>query len=353
MNDRDQSQELQERLREAGTKRTPLRIQGGDTKRFLGRSVAAESLAVAGHRGVLRYDPAELVITARAGTPLVEIRELLADRGQRLPFEPPGFGSASTIGGTVACGLAGPGRPWAGPLRDHLLGTRVLAGDGRLLRFGGEVIKNVAGYDVTRLMAGALGTLGVLLEVSLKVIPQPIATLTLAQDLDQGQALDRLVDWLGKPLPITASAWHAGMLFLRLEGSPLGLERVKTVLGGELIADGDQFWRSLREQTHAFFARPGVLCRMNLPPATPPLPLAEEVLVEWHGMQRWVRTSEADACRRIVRAHGGFTTLFRDAPADADVFEPLEPGVMQVHLSLKRVMDPLGLLNPGRMYQGL
>jgi glycolate oxidase FAD binding subunit len=353
MNDRDLSEELLERLRQAAEERRPLRIQGSDTKRCLGRELASEPLPVAGHRGVLRYDPAELVVTARSGTPLEEIRELLAASGQRLPFEPPAFGPRATLGGTVACGLAGPARPWAGPLRDHLLGTRIITGDARLLRFGGEVIKNVAGYDVTRLMAGAFGSLGVLLEVSLKVIPLPIDSLTLAQESDQAQALARLGEWLGKPLPVTASAWHAGTLFVRLEGSPRGLERMKATLGGEVVNDPAQLWRSLREQTHEFFSRRGVLCRMNLPPATPPLPLAEEVLVEWHGMQRWVRTEDPDACRQAARAGGGFTTLFRDAPPGAEVFEPLDPGVRKLHESLKRVMDPLGLLNPGRMYEGL
>ena len=349
---RDCTDELVARTRAASASRTPLRIVGGDTKRFLGRPVAGEALEVGLHRGILRHDPAELVLTARAGTPMVEVEASLAAHGQRLPFEPPHFGARATLGGTVACGLAGPARAWSGPLRDYVLGVRLLTGDGRELHFGGEVMKNVAGYDVARLMAGGFGVLGVLLDVSLKLLPVPQYERTLALELDEDAALGRLAELSRAVLPLTAGAWVDGRLYLRFEGSAATLDDVERRVGGEPLGAALEFWASIREQTHAFFAGGDPLWRCTLPPLAPSLPVAGPSLIEWNGQQRWYRTT-GDDMFRLAAAAGGFATLFRQAPDGSERFAPLAPSLLRLHQGLKRVFDPAGVLNPGRMYAEL
>ncbi|MFO1394781.1 MAG: glycolate oxidase subunit GlcE [Steroidobacteraceae bacterium] len=357
MIEHDATESLVDQVRTAHAAGTALRITGGDSKAFLGRTVAGEPLEVAWHRGVVTYDPGELVITARAGTPLREVEALLAGRGQRLPFEPPGYGMAATIGGTVACGLAGPSRAWAGPLRNHVLGVRVLAGDGRVLRFGGEVMKNVAGYDLARTFAGSHGTLGVLLDVSLKVLPCPPATRTLALELDQAGALARLVELARGALPLTASSWHGGRLHLRFEGSERTLDEVAKRIGGETIADGAAHWRAVREHEHGYFVGARELWQLLVPPETPPLPLPGAPLVEWNGMQRWYAyipgTYNAGAVVRAAREAGGHATAVRRTDPRAPVYTEPAPALLELHRALKRIFDPAGILNPGRMYEGL
>ena len=352
MTDRDATVELTERVRDASARGAPLRIVGGDTKRFLGREVKGEVLDVASHRGIVSYDPAELVITARAGTPLAEVEAELAAKGQRFAFEPPAFGPAATIGGTVACGLSGPARAFAGPLRDYVLGVRVLTGDGRTLRFGGEVMKNVAGYDVARTMAGAFGTLGVLLDVSFKVLPGPPATRTLALPLDAPRALVELERLAGTALPLTASAWTGGRLLLRFEGSPRTLDDVQARVGGEVVPDATSRWVAIREHTHPFFAGGAPLWRLHVPADAPLDLLPAEPLIEWNGAQRWYAL-ESDAVFDAARAAGGHATLFRSpAPRDVVFAQPAGP-LRRLHEALKRIFDPAGILNPGRMYPDL
>ncbi|MGB5104276.1 MAG: glycolate oxidase subunit GlcE [Steroidobacteraceae bacterium] len=352
MTEHDCTTDLAERVRAATARRTPLRIVGGDTKRFLGRDVQGEALVVAGHAGIVNYDPAELVITARAGTPLHDIEALLGSHGQHLPFDPPRFGDDATLGGTVACGLAGPGRASSGPLRDYVLGVRILCGDGRVLRFGGEVMKNVAGYDVARLMAGAFGTLGVLLEVSIKVLPLPPSQLTLVQQASQREALQRLAVHSRSALPLTASCWTDGRLHLRFAGTPATLHEVAARIGGARLEDAEAFWRGIREQADGFFASSLPLWRLTIPAATEPLALPGAPLIEWHGMQRWYCAAEGDPAQVAIRC-GGFATCFRNpAPGTAPFASPAEP-LLRLHRSLKQVFDPAGILNPGRMYQGI
>ena len=357
MIEHDATETLVEQVRAAHASATPLRIVGGDSKAFLGWTVAGDPLEVAWHRGVVTYDPGELVITARAGTPLRDVESLLASRGQRLPFEPPGWGRSATIGGTVACGLAGPSRAWAGPLRNHVLGVRALAGDGRVLRFGGEVMKNVAGYDLARTFAGSHGTLGVLLDVSLKVLPCPTTTRTLALDLDQAAALARLVDLARGALPLTASSWHGDRLHLRFEGSERTLDEVASRVGGETVADGAGHWRAVREHEHGFFANVRDLWQLHVPPETPPLPLPGMPLIEWNGLQRWYAyipgTYDAGVVARVAREAGGHATALRRTDPRAPVFTEPAPALLELHRSLKRIFDPAGILNPGRMYEGL
>ena len=351
--DRDGTDDLLAQVREAAARGTALRIVGGDTKRFYGRAIDGVPLATRGHAGNLRHDPAELVLTARGGTPLVEIETQLASHGQRLPFEPPHFGSNATLGGTVAAGLAGPARAWAGPLRDYVLGARILTGDGRVLRFGGEVMKNVAGYDVARLMAGSLGVLGLLLDVSLKVPPTAAAERTLALELDEAQALEHLASLARGALPVTASSWIDGRLYLRFEGSTETLDAVAVRVGGELLPDCGSFWSSLREQTHPFFAGEQPLWRCTVPGLVGPLSRGGEPLVEWNGMQRWYRGIVDAAAFEAAAAVGGHATLFRHHTDAAEVFTPLAPPLLRLHRELKRVFDPAGILNRGRMYADL
>jgi glycolate oxidase FAD binding subunit len=351
--DRDGTDDLIAQVCEAASRGAALRIVGGDTKRFYGRAIDGVPLATRGHTGILRHDPAELVLTARGGTPLAEVEAQLAAHGQRLPFEPPHFGTDATLGGTVAAGLAGPARAWAGPVRDYVLGARILTGDGRVLRFGGEVMKNVAGYDVARLMAGSLGVLGVLLDVSLKVLPRAAAERTLALEFDAAHALEHLASLARGALPLSASSWIDGRLYLRLEGSLETLDAVAARVGGELLPDGGSFWASLREQTHPFFAGEQSLWRCTVPGPVAPLPLGDVSLVEWNGMQRWYRGVAETAALEATTAVGGHATLFRDHTDAADAFTPLAPPLLRLHRELKRVFDPAGILNPGRMYADL
>jgi glycolate oxidase FAD binding subunit len=351
--DRDTTAALVEQVRDATARRAPLRTVGGDSKRFYGRPVAGTPLETRAHRGILRHDPAELVLTARGGTPLAEVEAQLAGKGQRLPFEPPHFGPDATIGGAVASGLAGPARAWAGPLRDFVLGTRVLTGDGRVLRFGGEVMKNVAGYDVARLMAGSLGILGVLLDVSLKVLPLPAGERTLALESDEARAVERLAELARGTLPLSAGSWADGRLYLRFEGSAATLDDAQRRIGGEAVDDGPAFWSALRGQTHPFFAGEQPLWRCTVPPLAPPLSLPGAPLIEWNGQQRWYRCAPGVAAFDAAAAVGGHATCFRHHAGPGPVFAPLPAPMMRLHRALKRAFDPAGILNPGRMYAEL
>jgi len=351
--DRDATAAMVERVRQATADHMPLRVAGGDTKRFFGRATGGDPLATCEHSGILRHDPAELVLTARGGTPLVEIEAALTSKGQRLPFEPPHFGAGATLGGTVAAGLAGPARAWSGPLRDFVLGARVLTGDGRVLRFGGEVMKNVAGYDVARLMAGSLGILGVLLDVSLKVLPLPPGERTLALEMDEAAALARLAEVARSALPLSAGAWVDGCAYLRFEGSDATLDTIARRVGGRVVTDSRGFWTDLREQTHPFFGGEQPLWRCTLPPLAPRLSLAGTPLIEWNGLQRWYRCPPGVTAFEAAAAVGGHAAKFRHA-ADADeVFTPLPAALLRLHRALKREFDPAGILNPGRMYTEL
>lgn len=352
MTDRDMTTTLCEQVTQACAAHTPLDIQGSGSKGFYGQPCGGEPLAVSGHSGILSYAPSELVIRARAGTRLAEIEQLLNDNRQMLAFEPPRFAAESTLGGVVAAGLSGPRRPFAGAARDFVLGTGLINGKGEALNFGGQVMKNVAGYDLSRLMAGALGTLGVLLDVSLKVLPKPEVEYTLTQVCSQAEAITRFAEWLGKPLPLSAACWYDDHLHLRLSGSESAVRQAQHRLGDNLLEQQPEFWASLRDHSHAFFRRDKPLWRLSLPPATPPLALPGHWLIDWAGAQRWL-FSDADAghIRKLAAELGGHATLFRNADTDADVFQPLPAGLFALHKRLKAALDPAGVLNPGRLYK--
>jgi len=351
MTDQDLSEELRQRVQAAAARGTRLCVRGGDTKRFYGREPSGEPLELADHRGILSYEPSELVITARGGTPLLEIEQALADKGQMLPFEPPHFGPGATIGGAVASGLAGPRRPWGGAPRDLLLGVKLLDGKGQIVKFGGQVMKNVAGYDLARLTAGAMGCLGVLLEVSMKVLPRSTQERSLSLGLGLRPALDLMRRLAGEPLPVTGACHLDDRLMLRLAASDSLFEETRKRLGAEPVADAEGFWQSLRDHALDFFQSADPLWRLSVPPATPAAPLPGESLIDWAGAQRWLVTdAPARQVREFAETAGGHAVLFRNGDRSGDVFHPLEPGLSALHQRLKQVFDPQGLFNPGRMY---
>jgi glycolate oxidase FAD binding subunit len=389
----DLSDTLAERIREAAKTGTRLRVRGGGSKDFYGEPLIGEPLDVSPFRGVVSYEPSELVVTVRAGTPLAELEVLLASQGQCLPFEPPHFGPDATVGGMVASGLSGPARASVGGVRDYMLGVKIINGQGEVLIFGGQVMKNVAGYDVSRLMAGSLGTLGVLLEVSLKVLPVAPAEATLmCAGVSQQQALDLLNAWGAQPLPLNASCWvhdttaqpPRDTLFVRLRGAVAAVDAAcprmsadVTALGGEVLrmdpAQASADWNACREQTLPFFAAPPAamaavspdLClwRLSVAQTTPALALpavASSPLVEWHGGLRWVwaPAHAAALLRNAAQKAGGHATLFRASAARANadkevgVFTPLNAVQQRIQRELQKNFDPAGVFNTFRLTVG-
>src|ERR1051325_11153338 len=346
--DNDLSLQLADAVRAAAV-RAPLRIVGGGTKNFYGRIARGEPLSVAAHRGIVTYEPTELVITARSGTPLSDVEAALASNGQMLAFEPPHFGSSATLGGTVACGFSGPRRPYAGAARDFVLGVKIINGKGEILSFGGQVMKNVAGYDVSRLMVGALGTLGVLLEVSLKVLPRPAVDTTLAFELPAQEALSRLAAWNAVALPPSAACHIDDTLYIRLSGTESTVRASRQKLGGEEHSSDDDLWRQLNEHELDFFKDDTPLWRIAVPPATALARLPGRSLIDWAGAQRWLKTPARaiDVWDWATHA-GGHATLFRGGDRAGEGFHPLAPSLTQLHINLKQAFDPAGLLNIGR-----
>ncbi len=347
-------QEFSNRIAAANAGRTALRIRGGGTKDWYGQALQGEILDTRSHTGIIAYEPTELVITARSGTPLAEIDAALAEHNQMLAFEPPYFGTGATIGGVVAAGLSGPRRQAVGSVRDFVLGAVLMDGKGDVLHFGGQVMKNVAGYDVSRLLAGSMGTLGLILEVSIKVLPRPFAETSIRFELDQADAIRRLNDWGSQPLPISASAWHDGKLMVRLSGARAAINGALKKMGGEEVPDAAQFWLDLREQKNSFFdsaARASqAVWRLSVPSVTTPLALAGDELIEWGGAQRWLKTNQQAAVIRAEAARvGGHATLYSGDKA-VGVFHPLAPAIAGIHRNLKAAFDPAGIFNRGRMY---
>lgn len=346
--DMDDSATLLEQVNQALQNATPLRIQGSNSKAFLGRIVAGEVLDTRTHRGIVSYDPTELVITARCGTPLSELAEVLDDAQQMLACEPPSFGEDATVGGMIACGLSGPRRPWSGSVRDFVLGTRVITGHGKHLRFGGEVMKNVAGYDLSRLMVGSYGALGVVTEVSLKVLPKPRQCLSISLEMDSDRALLRLVEWGQQPLPISAACHDGRRLHLRLEGGEGSVAAAHDRLGGELL--DASYWADLNEHRLGFFDEDQPLWRLSLPHNTPRLSLPGIQLIDWGGAQRWLKSeAQASLIREIVGEVGGHVTCYSHGLIDSP-FQPLPAALMHYHQNLKQQLDPRGIFNPGRLY---
>ena len=353
-----------EQLRAAHAAGEPLRIRGGGSKDFYGEAATGTLLETTALTGAADHEPTELVVTAPAGMRLLDLEEQLAGHRQCLAFEPPRFSAATTVGGMVAAGLAGPSRAAAGSVRDHVLGVSIVSGTGELLQFGGRVIKNVAGYDVSRVVAGSLGILGVIVEVSLKATPRAESEATLRFDCKPGEALALLHAWGQRPLPLDASAWWNGSLVARLRGSEAAVGEAAATLGGERIAAAAAapFWQGLRDHTDPFFVaaqeaiddHDATLWRLSLPATAPLLGLAGDELIEWHGAERWLVTALPAADVRAAAATvGGHATAFRARAKPAGAFASLAPPLLAIHERLKRAFDPKGILNPGRLYPGL
>jgi FAD/FMN-containing dehydrogenase len=354
---------LIDRMRAARASHAPLQVVGGGTKAFYGEAPRGEPLSMRDLTGITSYEPSELVVTVRAGTPLAELESALAAKGQCLPFEPPRFAAGGTVGGMVAAGLAGPSRAAAGALRDYVLGVTLLDGRGELLTFGGQVMKNVAGYDVSRLIAGSWGVLGVICEVSLKVLAAPAVTATLEYEWDEPRALQEMARWRAQPVPLQASAWWQSRLRIRLAGSRAAVLEARARLGGTAV-DGEPaftFWESVRDHRHEFFATAAdereqgtALWRLSVPPTAAPFSLAGRQFIEWGGAQRWWRTAAPAAEVRAAAASvGGHATLVRATDKSAGAFAPLSGELMRIHRALKTAFDPERILNPGRLYADL
>ncbi len=347
-------QTIQEQIKSAAASGTPLSIQGGNSKPFYGRTRHGEVLSVREHHGIIDYTPSELVISARAGTPLAELESVLEEEGQMLAFEPAHFGDRATLGGTIACAFSGPRRPYAGAARDFVLGINCINGSGEWLRFGGQVMKNVAGYDVSRTLTGSLGTLAVLLDIHLRVLPRPETEITLQQACDAATAIQRCNALAAQSLPVSASCHMDGKLAIRLSGMEQGVKAAAAGIGGEILEDAADFWLQLREQQLAFFSGDRPLWRLSVPPATESLALEGDTLLDWGGAQRWLRSEQpADIIRTITGSTGGHATLFRGGDHNGEVFHPLPAELLALHQRLKMRFDPAGILNPGRMYREL
>jgi glycolate oxidase FAD binding subunit len=345
-------QDFQDRIRDALAGKKALRLRGGGTKDFYGNAPRGEILDTRGYAGIVSYEPTELVVTARCGTSLLELEKALDANKQCLPFEPPHFGAGATVGGCVAAGLSGPRRAAAGALRDFVLGVKLIDGRGQALAFGGRVMKNVAGYDVSRLVAGSLGTLGLIAEVSLKPAPRPQAEATLRLEAPHGRAVELVNRWAGQPLPVSATAWHDGELSVRLSGSEPAVRAAAAKIGGSAAPQPP--WNAIREQTHPFFSGAERLWRLALPSSAPPVDLPGRQLVEWNGALRWLKSDEkAGVVREAARRLKGHATLFRAADKSEGCFAPLEPVIARLHRDLKAAFDPHGVFNPGRMYAEL
>ncbi|NOZ54538.1 MAG: glycolate oxidase subunit GlcE [Gammaproteobacteria bacterium] len=346
----DTSQVLQQQVVAAMEQDIPLQIVGGNSKAFYGRNIGnKETLSVHSHSGILTYEPTELVLTARAGTLLREIEKTLHENNQMLGFEPPAFGDRATLGGTIAGNFSGPRRAYAGAARDFVLGCKLLNGKGEILSFGGEVMKNVAGYDISRLMVGGLGTLGVLLDVSLKVLPKPDVEKTRVIECHADEALQKMHHWAGRPLPISATCFYRSQLMVRLSGAEKAVKAAADVIGGDDLPQGDTFWRDVKEQKLTFFQTQKPVWRLSVASDTAPFMLEDESLYEWGGALRWL---VSEMPHEVVRnsVADGHACVFRNHAGQGDVFQALSPGLMRIHQQLKKAFDPKGILNPGKLY---
>ena len=348
----DQTFFLQQTVRDAVAARIPLKITGGNSKAFFGRESTGQLLRINGHHGIVNYHPSELVITARAGTLLSTIQNTLAGQGQMLAFEPPYFADSATLGGTVACGLSGSRRPFTGSVRDFVLGCKIINGKGEVLSFGGEVMKNVAGYDVSRLMAGAMGTLGVLLEVSLKVLPLPAVELTVYLELNPDDAISKMTALASQSLPVSGLSYDGQILYVRLSGSEKAVKVSVNKIGGEAEKVDSLFWQNLNEQRHEFFQNTMNLWRLCVPSATAELKLAGDWFYDWGGGLRWLKSEEsAQRIFAVAEQAQGHALLFKGKDHSGDVFQPLSGKLQQLNRNIKQAFDPDGLFNHNRMYK--
>ena len=343
--------EIASAVASAYTIRTPLNITGAGTKSFLGQQATNnQPLDVTGHTGIVEYDPAELVMVARAGTPLTEIEKVLNEHGQMLGFEPPFADAGATLGGAVAAGLAGPRRAYAGAVRDFILGSTFINGKGETVTAGGKVMKNVAGFDLFRPMARSMGTLGVMLKIALRLLPLPEVEKTLLhEETDELAALRKMNHWPVETQAISAASWDGTHIRIRLSGSASGIEHARSVIGGDYITDTD-YWQDLNNFRLDFFQQAGRLWRISLAPMSESFGPESRQLIDWGGAQRWLKSDEpAVSIRARASQLGGHAECFSQDPGVA-TFHPLEGNVLAVNKRLKTALDPAGILNPGRLH---
>ena len=345
---------IQDQVRSAASRSEALCIVGGDSKRRLGREPVGKPVNVSELAGVVEYQPTELMITVQTGMRISHLREILAEKQQILASETPDYGGKATIGGALACNQSGPSRPWYGSIRDHVLGVRLINGKAEHLRFGGQVMKNVAGYDVSRLQAGAMGTFGILTEVSIRVLPEPEASLTVRQEMDADQAI-RTMNTIGmKPTPLTGACWHEGTMYLRLSGPVSVIEASATALGGERVDNDAEFWSGLREQTLPFFERNEDLWRLSVRPTSPHVLPQDDWLIDWGAAQRWLSgRHDHDELEEIAAKSGGEVSRVRGGDRSSDVLPSLIGIKRELLIRVKQAFDPAGVFNPGRLYSWL
>ena len=347
----DISKNLAATVEDAAANGIALDLRGNGSKAFLGRMPIGQPLDLRGHTGVVNYEPTELVITARCGTPLIKVETLLKQHDQMLAFEPPYSDKGATVGGVVASGLSGPRRPFSGAVRDTVLGVRILNGRAEDLSFGGEVMKNVAGYDLSRLMAGSMGTLGIILQVSIKVIPKPTLERTLTREVSALEAIRLMNKWAAEPLPLSGLCWVDNCLFIRLSGSEASVYTAMRRLGGEQMSTGDRFWQQLRDQTHRYFDAQETLWRLSLAPNTPMLQLSGFWILDWGGAQRWLVSDEMpETIFEAAAAAGGHACRYRSGDREVQIFQPLSSPLCKINRQLKQAFDPKGIFNPFRLY---
>ncbi|MEJ2129437.1 MAG: glycolate oxidase subunit GlcE [Woeseiaceae bacterium] len=346
--------DLLDQVRDAVAAQRPLCIKGGNSKQYLGREQQGDPVDVSGHSGVVDYQPSELVITVRAGTTISDLQQVLAQENQVLAGEPPEFGGKATVGGTLACNFSGPSRPWHGSIRDQVLGVRIINGKAEHLRFGGQVMKNVAGYDVSRLQAGAMGTLGILTEVTLKVIPKPESTATVRRTIDANDSLRVMNEICRTPLPVTGACWYAGNLRIRLSAPASVIGAAAEQIEGSVLPDDDGFWPRLREMDLPFFADATDLWCISLRSTREHFKEDADWLIDWRGARRWLAArGDRDALDKHVRDAGGEVSQVRGAENGVEVFPERSAVYRQTLLRLKQALDPDGVFNPGRLYSWL
>lgn len=354
----DIKQSLIEQILNAKSERRKLNIVGRGSKKFLGRQVSASELSLAEHEGIVSYKPTELVLTARGGTSIAAIDQMLLENGQMLASDPPKFGGDGSIGGSLACNLSGPGRPWSGSLRDSVLGVKIINGSGDVLNFGGQVMKNVAGYDVSRLQAGAMGCLGVISEVSLKVMPRPEVSATVCVQLEQSSEALKVINSLcGTSIPITAACWVGGQQYIRFQGAGSAVEKaikqIQSTYSAAIITDDAVFWEGIRDHSHAFFHKSSKLWRLSVN-ATAELKTDTNALIDWGGAQRWVHgDGTLETMASMLDGGLGEASLLRGGNGSDEVFHPMDDVRQTLHKRLKSTFDPDHLFNPGRLYEWL
>lgn len=343
--------QLLDQVQSAITDSTPLCIVGGNSKRQLGRQPTGKRIDVGDYNGVVEYQPAELVVTVRAGTSVSELQAILAREKQFLACDPPVLDGNATVGGALACNQSGPSRPWYGSIRDHVLGVRLINGKGEHLRFGGQVMKNVAGYDVSRLQAGAMGTYGLLTEVSLKVAPMPESSITVRRQIDASDAIRAMNDISRTPAPLTGASWYDGEMTLRLSGPRTAIEAAAASIDGELLENDDTFWTALRDQTSPLFDRAEDLWRFSVRSNCVHTKPQSDWLIDWGGAQRWLAGQhDRDELEKSAPGCGGEVTRYRGGARDAQVLPPLAASKRAVLMRMKQAFDPAGVFNPGRLY---